>query len=158
MQKQFSSTNPNFIAMMLIALLGLATSAGIQFPKAPDELAGDIVNTFTTGGYFSLIGILGISIVMPIWNYVRGKSYPTVREFFSKVNTITYIVIAVLALVGLFGIPVLYTNAGDIAIAIYSKDWAAAIGVIFTSVLQPLFRWLIDKRNSIQQESKNVTG
>lgn len=150
--KAFNSSNPNFIAMILVAIFGLAASAGIQFPSDPAALSDKIVNTFNGGGYFALIGVLSISIIMPVYNYIREKEYPTFREFFSRMNTITYLIFFVLSLVGLFGIPVIPTNSDDIAVAVYSKDWVSAIGLIFTSLLQPLFRYFLDRRVRIQAE------
>lgn len=140
--KIFDSANPNLWAQVLIAVLGLFSAAGVNWDAA--TLGDSIFVTITSGSYFSLLTIAATSVLMPIWNWIRSDKL-TLKEFIGKPNTLVYLITLVLALLALLGINTTPNAAGEIVRLIQAQDWGSLIGLIFTSILSPLFRYLLDK-------------
>jgi|JI9StandDraft_1071089.scaffolds.fasta_scaffold591568_2 hypothetical protein len=145
LQKAFDTKSPNFWAQLVIAVLGLLSILGIQFPSSPDQLGGEIVTTLSTGSLFMVFSLMGVSVIMPIVNYIRSKPKPTLAGFFGNPNTWVYIVSFALGLLIWRGIPIDAGTAESLVGAVFAKDWVALIGVVATGIISPLVRWLMDR-------------
>ena len=82
LQQNFSAAKPNFWARLVILALGIFTVAGGQFPANPDDLGDQIVTTICGGGITAVIGILFVSVIMPIYNFFSKKPRLSAAVFF----------------------------------------------------------------------------
>lgn len=145
--KNFDAANPNFWARILISGLGLLAVLGIKFPSNPEVLGTDLANSFTNGGLYAVLGIITISVLMPIYNFVRSKPKVNLVAFFGSPNTWIYLVTGAFALLMYFGISIPGGTAEALVGAIFTKDFGGAITIIALNVLDPIIRWLRDKKN-----------
>lgn len=147
LQKNFDASNLNFWARLAIFILGLLASLGIKFPQDPVSLGTDIVSTLSTGGWYAVLGLMAISVIMPIYNFIRSKPKVTLASFFGSPNTWLYLATFLVGLMIVVGIKVPEGTGEAIVGAIYSKDWSGLISIMAMNVLDPFIRWLRDKRN-----------
>lgn len=147
-QKAFDTKSPNLWAQLVIAILGLLGIMGIQFPASPDQLGNEIVTTLSNGSLFAVFSLMGVSVIMPIVNYIRSKPKPTLAGFFGNPNTWIYIVTFVLGLLVLRGISIPAGTADALVSAAFAKDWIALINVVAVGILSPFIRWLIDRKKA----------
>lgn len=147
-KKNFTATNPNFIARIIIFLLSVAALVGVQFPSSPEAIADNIVTTVSSGGLVAVAGILLVSVVMPIYNLVRTKPKITISTIVGSPNFWIYFFSFVLGSLVIWGINVPDGTAAEIVGAIWAKDWSALAGVAFTNVIDPIIRYFLDRKNA----------
>lgn len=148
----FSASNPNFWARLVIFVLGLLTALGIDFPQSPETLGTEITTTISSSGFYAVLGLMAVSVIMPIYNFIRSKPKLSAAAFFGSPNTWIYIGSFVGGLLVLIGINIPDGTAEAIVGAAYAKDWSALISIMAANILDPFIRWLRDKR------TKEVTG
>lgn len=143
----FSASNPNFWARLLIFVLAIAARFGIQFPSSPEVLGPDIVTTLTGGSLYAIIAILAISVIMPVVNFIRAPSGIKLWDVISSPNTWVYVLTFLLGLLVMKGVPIPDGTAEALVGAAYAKDWAALFTIAGANVIDPFVRWLRDRRN-----------
>ena len=147
LQKNFSATNLNFLARLLIFVLSIGASFGIQFPADPTTLGTDIATTLTTGGMYAVIAILAVSVIMPVVNFIRSKPGTRWLEVLSSPNTWIYVANFLLGMLILNGVAIPDGTSEALVGAAFAKDWAALFTVAGANIIDPFIRWLRDKRN-----------
>lgn len=148
MNKNFSASNLNFWARLLIFVFSVLALMGIKFPSDPTTLATDISTSLTTSGFIAVSGILIVSVLMPIYNFVRTK--PKI-SFWSLVGSANFWIYAGSFLFGLavmLGINIPSGTAELLVGAAYAKDWTALFSIALANVLDPLVRWFMDKKKA----------
>lgn len=143
--KFFSAANPNFWVRLVIFVLTILASLGVNFPSNPDVLGPDIVTTLSSGSIYAIIAVMGLSVLMPIINFFRASPRPNFWEFLGSPNTWIYVATFIAGLLIMIGINIPEGTGAALVGAIYAKDWAALISIAATNILDPLIRWWKDK-------------
>lgn len=146
-QKAFSVTSKNLWFQISLLILGIVAGLGVKLPSDPAAIADNIVNTLSTSGIYAVIGILVVSVIGPIYNFVNTKPKLSLSAFVGDPNNWVYIGSFVASLLVLVGIPIPDGTAAQIVNAIFVKDWAALAAVFVGSVLTPLVRFFMDRAN-----------
>lgn len=147
-KKNFTASNPNFWARLLIFAFSILALIGIKFPSDPTDLATSITTTVSGPGFIAVIGILIVSVIMPIINFVRTKPKITAANVFGSANFWIYLGSFAFGILVLFGINIPEGTADQIVAAIYEKDWNALFTVATVNILDPFIRWLKDKKTA----------
>lgn len=151
--KNFDSKNPNFAARLIIFALSILAMIGVKFPEASDVIADNITNSLSGGGYFALIAVLGISVVMPIVNFIRSKPNlnfkAIVLTLIGSPNFWIYFGNFIFGLVILLGINIPGGTAEEIVGAVYAKDWTGLLLIAVANIFDPLIRYFRDKKNEL---------
>lgn len=137
----FSTTSPGFIYSLLVGGLTIVALAGVNFSQAPAELAGEITSSISSGGYYSLIGILAASVIFPVWNAYKKGSL-SFRGIFK--NTLTWIALGniVFAGVALTGLTFPDGTVESIVGAVAAKDWTSLVSILVTVVFTTVARFI----------------
>lgn len=151
--KNFDPKNPNFAARLIIFALSVLAMIGVKFPDSPTVIADGITNALSGGGYFALITVLGISVVMPIVNFIRSKPAlnfkAIVLTLIGSPNFWIYLGNFIFGLVILLGIKIPAGTADEIVGAVYGKDWTGLLLIAVTNIFDPLIRYLRDRKNEL---------
>lgn len=148
MQQSFSAANPNFWARLLIFFFSVVAMLGVQFPQSPDVLTGNILNTLSQGGTYAVIGVLVVSVIMPIVNLIRTKPKITIYTLIGSPNFWIYTATFVAGILVLFGIKVPDGTAEAMVSAAWVKDWGALFSIAITNLLDPIIRAFVDKKKA----------
>lgn len=145
--KNFSASNLNFWARLLIFVFSIMALIGIKLPDTPDDLATTIVTTLNGPGFIAVIGIIVISVIMPIINFVRSKPKLSLNAVLGSPNFWIYLLSFVFGIAVLFGIKIPEGTAEQTIVAIYEKDWNTLFTIAIANIFDPIVRWFRDKRN-----------
>lgn len=145
--KNFNGSNPNFWARLLIFAFSVLALIGIKFPDTPTNLAVDITTSLSTSGFIAVVGILAVSVIMPIYNFVRTKPKLTFASVFGSPNFWIYLFTFVFGIAVLFGINIPDGTSEQFVAAIYAKDWTGLFTIAVTNIVDPIIRWYRDRRN-----------
>lgn len=151
--KNFDAKNPNFAARLIIFALSVLAMIGVKFPDSPDVIADNVTNALSGGGYFALITVLGISVVMPIVNFIRSK--PTgnfkaiILTLIGSPNFWVYLGNFIFGLVILWGVQIPNGTAEQIVGAVYAQDWTGLLLIAVANIFDPIIRYLRDKKNQL---------
>lgn len=146
-QKAFSLTSKNLWFQLALLILAIGAGLGINFPSSPEAIAGDIVNTFSNSGIYAVIGILVVSVIGPVYNFVKSKPKLSLSAFIADPNNWVYIVGFLASGAILLGINIPAGTAEELVAAVFARDWAGIASVAVGSILVPLVRYFIDKAN-----------
>lgn len=149
-QKAFSLNSRNLWFQVALLILGIMAGLGVHLPSSPELIAGDIVNTLSNSGIYAVIGIMVVSVIGPIYNFIKSKPKLSLSAFVADPNNWVYIVSFAASCLILIGVNVPDGTAQQIVSAIFVKDWAALASVMVGSVIVPLVRFFIDKNNQNQ--------
>lgn len=145
-QKAFDPKSPGFITTVLSAILAITASIGIDFGLPPDQLAGQIIDVFNSGGLYAVAGLLIVNVVGPIWNFIRKKQPVNWKTILSSTTTIVSLGgVVVAALVYLWGINIPADTPKDILAAIAAKNWALLASYAVANIIIPIVRYFKDK-------------
>lgn len=142
----FSASNLNFWARLLIFAFSILSLIGIKFPDNPTDMAVDITTSLTTTGFIGVVGILAISVIMPIYNFVRSKPKINFLALLGSPNFWIYFGTFVFGIAVLFGINIPDGTAEQVVAAIYAKDWTALFSIAVANIVDPIVRWFRDRR------------
>lgn len=143
----FNWRSPHFWLGLLSLLFGAGAVAGISFPSNPGELAGHIVTTISQNGFYSVLGLLAVSVVGPIVVFIQnGGPKITWSQFFGSTALWIYVGGFVASILIVIGIEIPAETPEQIVAAIYAKDWATLGSVVLANVLNPLIRWIKARR------------
>lgn len=155
--KQFDKNNLNFWARLVIFFLGLLTVIGVKLPESPEALGEQITTTISTSGFYAVLGIIAVSLLMPIYNLIRTKPKITAASVFGSPNFWIYLGSFVAGILILVGINIPEGTASEVVSAIYAKDWTLLTTLILTNILDPVIRWFADKRKTqVAQHAANL--
>ena len=148
----FTASNPNFIARLLIFALSILALIGVQFPTGAEELTEQITTTISTSGFYSVIGLLAISVIMPIYNLIKMKPKITLSSIIGNPNFWIYAGTFFFGILVLVGINIPEGTAEALVGAIYAKDWAGLFTIALANIIDPLIRFFKDRN------AKNVAA
>ena len=143
--KTFDASSPGFLYTVLVGVLTIFTVSGVHFPTPAEQLAGDLVSTLSQGGIYALIGVLVSSVIFPIWNAAKF-GLKSLKEIFSSVLTWIALGNILLAAVALTGFVLPDGTLEQVILAVQMKDWSALAGVLFTTIIPTLVRFIKDKK------------
>lgn len=145
--KYFAANSKDFIAHLVIAGLAIFAALGVSFPQNVDTLGPELVTAFSTSGVYALFGVFLTAVAMPVYNWVRkGQKVDFLRSVISDPNTVTYLVAALFSGLALLGINIPSGAAQNIVSAVFARDWSALVAIIFSAVLQPVWRFFVDRK------------
>lgn len=142
----FSASNLNFWARLMIFGFSVLSLIGIKFPDNPTDMTVDITTSLTTGGFIGVVGILAISVIMPIYNFVRSKPKINFLALIGSPNFWIYAGSFVFGIAVLFGINIPDGTAEQLVGAAYAKDWTLLFSIAVANIFDPIVRWFKDKR------------
>jgi hypothetical protein len=149
MQTNFKSSNLNFVARLIIFALSVLALIGVKFPDDPTTVGTDIATTLSTGGFIAVVGILAVSVIMPIYNFARTKPKVNIWSVLGSPNFWIYAATFVFGILTLNGINIPEGTSEQLIAAIYAKDWTNLATIAIANILDPLIRYFRDKRNGI---------
>ncbi len=144
--KNFDAGNLNFWARLAIFAFSVLAMIGIKFPDDPTTMAVDIVTSISTSGFIGVVGILAVSVIMPIYNFARTKPNISLEAIFGSPNFWIYLVSFLVGVAVLFGINIPNGTAEQLVGAVYAKDWIGLFSVAFANIVDPIIRWFRDRR------------
>jgi hypothetical protein len=112
----------------------------------PERVAGEITSSLTQGGVYAIIGVLISSVIFPIWNFFKAGGKVTLKVVFGSVLFWVALANSALALIALTGFTIPEGTVEQVVGFVMAKDWGALITIIFTNVLNPLIRFIKEKR------------
>jgi len=146
--KNFSWSSKNLWMQVIILTLSIVAGLGVELPANPADIAGSIVNTLSTSGVYAVAGILIVSVIGPVYNFIRTKPKLTLSGVLGDPNNWVYFGSFAVSLLVMVGINVPGGTAEQVVNAIFVKDWAALVTLIFGNLISPLIRYFIDKNKT----------
>ena len=140
----FNPASPGFLYSLIVAALTIFAATGVNFPAEPGEIAGELTNLLSTGGFWALIGVAVSSVFFPLYN-AWDKGQLNFSGIFS--STLTWVALAVLALdaLALFGLNFPAGTAEQLVGMVFAKDWSALASMFFTVILPTIVRFIKDR-------------
>lgn len=147
-QKFFDTGSSGFVYAVITTALSIFAASGVTFPKVPAELGTELVNSYSTGGVYALIGVMVASVIFPIYNAIQAKTF-SLKGIFSR-NT-TWIALGNLAIaaIALTGFVLPNGTTEQIVGAVSLKDWGSVISIIGLNVVNTLLRYIKDQAPEI---------
>lgn len=145
-QKFFSASSPGFLYALIVAVLTIFAAAGVELPKDPASLGTDLVTSLSTGGIFSLVGVIVSSLVFPIYNFVQSGKKFSLSAIFSLNTTWIALGVAASAAIALTGFVLPDGTVEQVVNAVATKDWMSLISILALTVGNTLIRWLKEKQ------------
>ena len=145
-KKVFDASSPGFLYSLIVAILTIFAVSGVHFPTTAETLAGEITTTLSTGGIFSIIGIIVSSVVFPIYNAVKSGLKFNLKTIFG--STLTWIALGniALSLLMLTGFALPDGTLEQIIGAVQSRDWIALGTLVVTTIIPTIVRWIKSKQ------------
>ena len=145
MAQAFSTSSKNFWFQIVLFALSIAAGLGIDLPSSPEVITGDLINTLSSSGLYAVMGILIVSVVGPVYNFIKSKPKLSLSTFLADANNWVYIVSFAASLLVLVGVAIPDGTAQEIVRAVMVKDWAAVGSVGLSAIIVPLVRFFIDR-------------
>lgn len=149
-QPYFDTTSPGFHYSVVVFVLTVLAAWGVDLPQDPAALGHDIVNTFSTGGIYALIGLLVSSLIFPVYNAIRSGIKFSFKSIFSLNSTWIALLNAVASGLALTGFVLPEGTAEQLVYAASVKDWMALGSAFLLTVGNTLLRFI--------KENKRVTA
>lgn len=136
----FNASSPGFLYTVIVSILAIFAASGVTIAN-PNDVAGEIVTSLSSGGVYAIIGVIASSVVFPIWNAVQKGSISFDGIFSS---TLTWIAIGniVFAAIALTGLVLPEGTVEGLVYAISAKDWNALISMVLTTILPTVVRFI----------------
>lgn len=145
-KQNFDPKSPGAIYSIATLVLTALALAGVGFPESIEGISGQLQTSIQGGSYFALIGLIGGSVLFPIWNLIQKKQKFNWANIFGSTANIVAIGNALLGIVALTGFVLPEGTLEQIMAAIEVKDWGALASVIINTVIVTLVRFLKDRR------------
>lgn len=146
-QKQnFDPKSPGAVYSLATLVLTILAGLGIGFPDTIANISGQLQTSIQGGSYFALIGIVGGSVLFPIWNLIQKKQKLNWKNLFGSTANVVALGNALLGVVALTGFYLPDGTVEQIVAAVTVKDWGALASVIINTVIVALVRWVKDKK------------
>lgn len=147
-KKAFDATNLNFWARLFIFVLSVLALIGVHFPDTPTDTAISITTSLSSGGFISVLGVLAVSVFMPVYNLIRTKPKITLASIIGSPNFWIYFGSFVFGLAVMTGIHIPDGTAEQLVGAAFAKDWSALFSIALANIVDPIVRYFIDKKNA----------
>lgn len=143
-QKFFEVSSPGFLYSVIVSALTIFAASGVTFPKVPSELGTELVNSYSTGGVYALIGVIVASVVFPIYNAISAGTF-SLKGIFSR--NLTWIALGNIAVSGLAltGFVLPDGTPEQIVGAVSAKDWMSVVSIVALTVGNTLLRLIKQK-------------
>lgn len=143
-QKFFEVSSPGFLYSVIVSALTIFAGVGVAFPKVPSELGTELVNSYSTGGVYALIGVIVASVVFPIYNAISAGTF-SLKGIFSR--NLTWIALGNIAVSGLAltGFVLPDGTPEQIVGAVSAKDWMSVVSIVALTVGNTLLRLIKQK-------------
>lgn len=146
-QKQnFDPKSPGAVYSLATLVLTILALLGIGFPDSIANISGQLQTSIQGGSYFALIGIVGGSVLFPIWNLIQKKQKLNWKNLFGSTANVVALGNAFLGVVALTGFYLPSGTVEQIVAAVTVKDWGALASVVINTVIVALVRWVKDKK------------
>lgn len=146
-QKQnFDPKSPGAVYSLATLVLTVLALLGIGFPDSIANISGQLQTSIQGGSYFALIGIVGGSVLFPIWNLIQKKQKLNWKNLFGSTANVVALGNALLGAVALTGFYLPDGTVEQIVAAVTVKDWGALASVIINTVFVALVRWVKDRK------------
>ena len=146
--KFFNPGSAGFVYAVVTTALSIFAASGVTFPKVPSELGAELVNSYSTGGVYALLGIIASGIFFPIYNAIQAKTF-SLKGIFSR--NLTWIALGNLAIaaIALTGFVLPDGTSEQVVGAVSMKDWGSVISIIGLNVVNTLLRYIKDQAPEI---------
>lgn len=142
--KFFNPGSTGFVYAVITTALSIFAASGVTFPKVPSELGTELVNSYSTGGVYALIGVIVASVVFPIYNAISAGTF-SLKGIFSR--NLTWIALGNIAVSGLAltGFVLPDGTPEQIVGAVSAKDWMSVVSIVALTVGNTLLRLIKQK-------------
>lgn len=142
--KFFNPGSTGFVYAVITTALSIFAASGVTFPKVPSELGTELVNSYSTGGVYALIGVIVASVVFPIYNAISAGTF-SLKGIFSR--NLTWIAMGNIAVSGLAltGFVLPDGTPEQIVGAVSAKDWMSVVSIVALTVGNTLLRLIKQK-------------
>lgn len=144
----FAANSPQFYVSLLTFAFGLLALIGIELPSTPELLANETVSVFTTQGFAGLVGVMSAAffgIALSAYNKAKAGQLSFVG-LFGNVNFWINLSVFITSIAMFQGVGISSDALPSLVMKIHAGDYFAAISIIIAQVLNPLIRFIRDKR------------
>ena len=149
LKKNFDPQSPGAIYSLAVLVLTVLAGLGIGFPDSIPNISGQLQTSIQGGSYFALIGIIGGSVLFPIWNLIQKKQKLNWRNLFGSTANIVSLANAGLGVVALTGFMLPAGTVEQVVAAVQVKDWGALASIVINTVIVSFVRWLKDRKAAV---------
>ena len=129
-------------------LLGIAAYFGVQFPASPDQISSELITLIEGGSLYAIGAMVVVNIIVPIVAFIRKGGKANFLDLLSSPSFwISFGTLIVSVVVSVWGIDIPADTPQSIVGAIWGRDFAMLAFVVVANVLNPIVRYLREKRN-----------
>lgn len=150
MKKLFNAGSAHLLISALTVFFGVIALFGVNLPAEPIDMANQVVTIVTDSGVWGLFGVMGstlVGIFVAVYNKAKSGQI-SFASIFGNVNLYIYVAGFVTALLAYFNINVPADALPSLVHKIAAGDYFGSIGIIVTNLLNPIIRFIRDRRNS----------
>ena len=142
----FSTSSPGFIYSISSLVLTLLAIIGVKFAEPISVLSGQVETSIQGGSFYALVTLLIGSVLFPVWNLIQKKQKISLKALFGSTANIIALGNAALALIALTGFVLPPGTLEQLVTAVQMKDWGALIGLLVTSIVPTIIRFIKSKK------------
>ena len=142
----FSTSSPGFIYSIASAILTILAIIGVSFADPIPVLSGQVETSIQGGGFFALVTLVIGSVLFPVWNLIQKKQKINLKTIFGSTANIIALGQALLGIIALTGFVLPAGSLEQVVSAVKMKDWGALIGLLVTSIVPTIIRFIKSKK------------
>ena len=121
----FSTSSPGFIYSIASAILTILAIIGVSY---------------------ALVTLVIGSVLFPVWNLIQKKQKINLKTIFGSTANIIALGQALLGIIALTGFVLPAGSLEQVVSAVKMKDWGALIGLLVTSIVPTIIRFIKSKK------------
>lgn len=142
----FSTSSPGFIYSIASAILTILAIIGVSFADPIPVLSGQVETSIQGGSFFALATLVIGSVLFPVWNLIQKKQKINLKTIFGSTANIIALGQALLGIIALTGFVLPAGSLEQVVSAVKMKDWGALIGLLVTSIVPTIIRFIKSKK------------
>jgi len=142
----FSTSSPGFIYSITSAILTILAIIGVSFADPIHVLSGQVETSIQGGSFFALVTLVVGSVLFPVWNLIQKKQKINLKTIFGSTANIIALGQALLGIIALTGFVLPAGSLEQVVSAVKMKDWGALIGLLVTSIVPTIIRFIKSKK------------
>ena len=142
----FSTSSPGFIYSIASAILTILAIIGVSFADPIPVLSGQVETFIQGGSFFALVTLVIGSVLFPVWNLIQKKQKINLKTIFGSTANIIALGQALLGIIALTGFVLPAGSLEQVVSAVKMKDWGALIGLLVTSIVPTIIRFIKSKK------------
>lgn len=149
-KQNFDPKSAGWIYSVSVFVLTILALLGVGFSDSIPNISQQVQTSISGGSYIALLSVVGVSVLFPVWNLIQKKQKISLKNMFSSTANVVALANAALGIVALTGFVLPAGTVDQLVAAVTVKDWASLIGILFSTVIPTLVRFLKDKKASTE--------